>query len=149
MPPVALRLSCSWKPAGLSEGSADWAVARCDPPFLHLVSLVFNEIGSALRVFYICCPTKHNRVTCCSAEIDPKNRAEWCLFPFLCTFSLEKENANGVLALKLLMVPKVIWIYTLYYSKTICCMAFAKKTPKKLYYVAIVCHWAGKWSKDR
>lgn len=70
----------------LSEGSTDCALACCDPPSLHLVSLMFNEIGSALRVFYTCCPTKPNRVTCCSTEIDAKNRAEWCLFPFLCTF---------------------------------------------------------------
>lgn len=51
----------------LSEGLTDGGVARWDPPSLHLVSLMFNEIGSALRAFYICCPTKHNRVTCCSA----------------------------------------------------------------------------------
>lgn len=78
--PGAVSLSCSQKP--------HQAVIAVNPRgiFLHLVSLVFNEIGSDLRAFCICCPTKPNRVTCCSGEIDPKNRAKRYLFlSFLCT----------------------------------------------------------------
>lgn len=78
--PGAVSLSCSQKPH-----QALIAVIPCSI-ILHLVSLTFNEIGSDLRAFCICCPTKPNRVTCCSGEIDPKNRAKCCLYlSFLCT----------------------------------------------------------------